>query len=79
MLKQEEALSELDASIEDWVAKLEQAENRRSRVRQKLLEHIAAATLLPPMAGDGDETCLNVSNVRPSRVHEILNRSIIKD
>ncbi|QLI70263.1 uncharacterized protein G6M90_00g074740 [Metarhizium brunneum] len=47
MLKQEEALAELDASIDDWVAKLERAENRRTRVRQKLLEHVAAAALLP--------------------------------
>ncbi|KAG5969362.1 hypothetical protein E4U58_001487 [Claviceps cyperi] len=46
MLKQEEALAELDASIDDWVAKLEQAENRRTRVRQKLLEHIAAAAII---------------------------------
>lgn len=48
MLKQEEALAELDASIDDWVSKLEQAENRRTRVRQKLLEHVAAAATLPP-------------------------------
>ncbi|GJN70787.1 hypothetical protein PLICBS_004845 [Purpureocillium lilacinum] len=47
MLKQEEALAELDASIDDWVIKLEHAENRRTRVRQKLLEHVAAATILP--------------------------------
>lgn len=47
MLKQEEALAELDASIDDWVTKLERAENRRTRVRQKLLEHVAAAALLP--------------------------------
>ncbi|KAM0285660.1 hypothetical protein ACHAQH_001366 [Verticillium albo-atrum] len=47
MLKQEEALAELDASIDDWVNKLEHAENRRSRVRQKLLEHVAAAAILP--------------------------------
>ncbi|KAF9767438.1 hypothetical protein IL306_000006 [Fusarium sp. DS 682] len=47
MLKQEEALTELDASIDDWVNKLEQAENRRTRVRQKLLEHVAAAACLP--------------------------------
>jgi hypothetical protein len=46
MLRQEEALAELDASIDDWVIKLERAENRRTRVRQKLLEHIAAAALL---------------------------------
>lgn len=47
MLKQEEALAELDASIDDWVKKLEQADNRRTRVRQKLLEHVAAAAYLP--------------------------------
>ncbi|KAK3494097.1 Up-regulated during septation-domain-containing protein [Neurospora crassa] len=46
MLKQEEALAELDASIDDWITKLDQAENRRTRVRQKLLEHVAAATTL---------------------------------
>ncbi|KAK4193127.1 Up-regulated during septation-domain-containing protein [Podospora australis] len=52
MLKQEEALAELDASIDDWVNKLEQAENRRTRVRQKLLEHVAAAaTLNVPSVG----------------------------
>jgi len=50
MLKQEEALAELDTSIDDWVAKLDQAENRRTRVRQKLLEHVAAAATLPTAA-----------------------------
>jgi hypothetical protein len=48
MLRQEEALSELDSSIDDWVSKLEQAENRRTRVRQKLLEHVAAALIMEP-------------------------------
>ncbi|KAK7739129.1 hypothetical protein SLS53_005765 [Cytospora paraplurivora] len=47
MLKQEEALAELDASIDEWVNRLEQAENRRTRIRQKLLEHVAAAVALP--------------------------------
>lgn len=51
MLKQEEALAELDASIDDWVGKLEQAENRRTRVRQKLLEHVAAAATMPLSPG----------------------------
>lgn len=46
MLRQEEALAELDLSIDEWVIKLEHAENRRTRVRQKLLEHMAAALLL---------------------------------
>lgn len=51
ILKQEEALSELDSSIDDWVSKLEQAENRRTRVRQKLLEHVAAALIMQPASG----------------------------
>ncbi|KAE8453894.1 hypothetical protein EG329_007670 [Mollisiaceae sp. DMI_Dod_QoI] len=50
MLKQEEALSELDSSIDDWVSKLEVAENRRTRVRQKLLEHVAAALIMQPVS-----------------------------
>jgi hypothetical protein len=51
LLKQQEALAELDASIDDWSGKLEQAESRRLRVRQKLLEHVAASltlTIEPP-------------------------------
>lgn len=51
ILKQEEALAELDNSIDDWVGKLEQAENRRTRVRQKLLEHVAAAATMPLSPG----------------------------
>ena len=50
MLEQEEALAELDASIDDWVVKLEKAENRSIRVRQKLLEHVAAAAILPSLS-----------------------------
>ena len=48
LLRQEEALSELNMSIDDWIAKHERAENRRTRVRQKLLEHVAAALMLEP-------------------------------
>lgn len=46
LLKQQEALIELDASIDDWDTKLERAENRRLRLRQKLLEHVAASMTL---------------------------------
>ena len=46
ILKQEEALSDLDNSIDNWMAKLDMAENRRTRVRQKLLEHVAAALMV---------------------------------
>ncbi|KAF2277604.1 uncharacterized protein EI97DRAFT_375427 [Westerdykella ornata] len=50
LLKQEEALAELDVSIDEFILKLEQAENRRLRLRQKLLEHVAAALVLQPSA-----------------------------
>lgn len=50
LLKQEEALAELDVSIDEFIQKLEQAENRRLRLRQKLLEHVAAALVLNPSA-----------------------------
>ncbi|KAJ8111156.1 hypothetical protein OPT61_g6178 [Boeremia exigua] len=57
LLKQEEALAELDNSIDEFIAKLEQSENRRLRLRQKLLEHVAAALVLTPTArGDAAET-----------------------
>ncbi|KAJ4991116.1 hypothetical protein SVAN01_03466 [Stagonosporopsis vannaccii] len=57
LLKQEEALAELDNSIDEFIAKLEQSENRRLRLRQKLLEHVAAALVLnPTLRGDAAET-----------------------
>ena len=68
MLKQEEALAELDASIDDWVTKLEQAENRRTRVRQKLLEHVAAAVTLPASSAAVVDTSENLQlamGIRP--------------
>lgn len=68
MLKQEEALAELDSSIDEWVNKLEHAENRRTRVRQKLLEHVAAAvTLGSPTGGvvGVSETLQLAMGVRP--------------
>ncbi|KAL8695188.1 MAG: hypothetical protein Q9224_003435 [Gallowayella concinna] len=53
ILKQEEALADIDNSIDDWIRKSEIAENRRSRIRQKLLEHVAAALTLRPNANNG--------------------------
>lgn len=47
ILKQEEALAELDCSIDAWVSKLERAEDRRNRIQEKLLQHFAAASKLP--------------------------------
>lgn len=46
ILGQEEALAQIDRSIDEWIAKLEQVDNRRARVRQMLLEHIAASLIL---------------------------------
>lgn len=74
MLKQEEALAELDASIDDWVTKLEQAENRRTRVRQKLLEHVAAAATLPvsPIVGV-TESLHFAMGVRPNNSSDLVS------
>jgi hypothetical protein len=74
MLKQEEALAELDASIDDWVSKLEKAENRRTRVRQKLLEHVAAAAILSTSGLDISSTAFDEPAsmiLPPSKVHDI--------
>lgn len=60
VLRQEEALAELDLSIDDWVSKLEYAENRRSLIRQKLLEHLAATL-----------TVKTIENAQPQRVNEV--------
>lgn len=46
ILGKEEALEHLNKSIDEWIARLEHAENRRARVRQMLLEHIAASLIL---------------------------------
>ncbi|KAL8928932.1 MAG: hypothetical protein Q9172_000684 [Xanthocarpia lactea] len=56
ILKQEEALADIDDSVDGWIRKSEQAENRRSRVRQKLLEHVAAALTLRPSATTGSRS-----------------------
>lgn len=74
MLKQEEALAELDASIDDWVNKLEKAENRRTRVRQKLLEHVAAAAILSTSGLDNSPTSAfdeQALILPPNTVHDI--------
>ncbi|KAI4124852.1 MAG: hypothetical protein LQ341_007032 [Variospora aurantia] len=55
ILKHEEALAEIDISIDDWIRKSEQAENRRMRVQQKLLEHVAAALTLRPNGTAGSQ------------------------
>jgi hypothetical protein len=67
LIKQEEALAELDSSIDDWILKLEQAENRRLRVRQKLLEHVAAAVVMKPTAGNPVELAAAAAETTPPR------------
>lgn len=50
VLKQEEALLEIDQSIDEWATKLEYAEERRAKIQQKLLEHMVAILNLPQPA-----------------------------
>ncbi|KAI9823838.1 MAG: hypothetical protein M1819_001118 [Sarea resinae] len=44
--KQVEVIAEVDVTINDIIQPLEATENRQARVRQKLLEHVAAAVTL---------------------------------
>lgn len=81
LLKQEEALAELDSSIDEFIAKLEQSENRRLRLRQKLLEHVAAALVLTPaIHGDAAQTTPPRSPIKaensPSRIERKETESI---
>ncbi|KAF2460608.1 Up-regulated during septation-domain-containing protein [Lineolata rhizophorae] len=78
LLKQEEALAELDLSIDDWILKLEQAENRRLRVRQKLLEHVAAAITLSPSASEQDQMVVSTPPRSPVKA-ESPNRGERRD
>ncbi|QSS61332.1 hypothetical protein I7I51_03505 [Histoplasma capsulatum] len=68
ILKQEEALSELDQSIDEWAYKLDLAENRRIRIRQKLLEHMAGTMTLwtPQYEGEALEDDLTPFRSPPS-------------
>ena len=73
MIKQEKALAELDLSINDWLTKLDQADNRRQRIRQKLLEHIAAALVLDIPSSPRAER--GTSQQTPPRSPEAVDRS----
>jgi hypothetical protein len=75
LLKQEEALAELDNSIDEFISKLELAENRRLRLRQKLLEHVAAALVLnPTVRGVLAETTPPRSPVKSESVEAQVDR-----
>ncbi|CUS09553.1 unnamed protein product [Tuber aestivum] len=67
LLKQEEALAELDAAIDDWHNKLEKAEDRRARVKEKLLEHLAAALSVSDCAYPPSERGMNTPPATPER------------
>ncbi|TLD36875.1 Up-regulated during septation-domain-containing protein [Venturia nashicola] len=70
LIKQQEALIELDKSIDHWIVKLERAENRRLRLRQKLLEHVAAAMALgPPSQCEYPQAPSYLEAQRPLPVH----------
>ncbi|KAJ5041240.1 uncharacterized protein L3040_005788 [Drepanopeziza brunnea f. sp. 'multigermtubi'] len=75
LLRQTEALSELDASIDDWVATLELADNRRTRVRQKLLEHVAAALLMLAPPSPSLEPEPEIDSRRKQEEHELASSS----
>lgn len=75
LLKQEEALAELDISIDEFILKLEQAENRRLRLQQKLLEHVAAAIVLNRTAcGDIPKTTPPRSPIKVESSHTRAKR-----
>lgn len=87
LLKQEEALAELDAAIDDWGCKLEKvcqmapgialvaswlltrrkAEKRRARVKEKLLEHVAAALTVSNFAYSPTERGFSTPPATPER------------
>ena len=66
MLRQEQGLAQLDAALDAHFTKLEQSENRRTRIRQKLLEHVAAATTLQTsLPSSSSSSSLSFSPVTP--------------
>lgn len=72
-LRHEETLSEMDRNIDACVRKLEQADNRQIRVRQKLLEHLAAAAILDINSPKND----NHENNNNLVCQSFINRSSI--
>lgn len=89
ILRQEEALAELDKSIDDWVMKLEQVGNRRTQVHQRLLEHIAAALTLTPTGNSESQQVIddfrssispaNFENICKSERHDVQSIKVYAD
>jgi Up-regulated During Septation len=57
MLEKVEALADLDDKIDEQAKQLERAEDQRLRVRQTLLEHIAAVLVIHPVIDTKGTTC----------------------
>ena len=66
LFEHEQALSDLDGSIDDWNYRLERSEYRGLRVRQKLLEHLAASALLsnPSYSLDKPDTLATQQDIK---------------
>ena len=59
LIRQEEALLDLDISINEWLVKLNAAESRRQKAQQKLLEHTAAVIYMTGPPSPRDEASMN--------------------
>lgn len=66
-------LAELDIAIDDWVSKLEQAEHRRWKIQQRLLEHVAATLTVV------DSTVNTAGNNKSTRAPQQTERRVIKE
>lgn len=75
-------LAELDIAIDDWVSKLEQAEHRRWKIQQKLLEHVAATLTVVDSTGINAEPSTNTRALQWSKVlkeKQTLQEPILTD
>ncbi|MCJ1476480.1 hypothetical protein MMC13_005146 [Lambiella insularis] len=73
VVKQEDALVELDVSIDEWSVKLEQAQDRRNKIRQKLLEHVTAISMVKLPGTSRDQVSVDAQT--PPRSPEKVDRS----
>lgn len=75
-------LAELDIAIDDWVSKLEQAEHRRWKIQQNLLEHVAATLNVVDSTGINAEPNANTRALQRSKVlkeKQTLQEPILTD
>ena len=71
LIRQEEALLDLDISINEWLVKLSAVESGRQKAQQKLLEHTAAVIYMTGLPNACDETSMNQQT--PPRSPQKLN------